>query len=105
MNKTQIMNIITPLIATLAGVLATRFPLLDQATWNMLITAVALASVTAVLTFVNRGQALKDTVGHLPLTTVVTDKASADALPKNPDVIAATPEIVKAVNEAKARNS
>ena len=47
-----------------------------------------------------RAQALKDTVGHMDKTTVVTDKASADALPNNKDVVAATPEIIAAIKKA-----
>jgi len=35
---------------------------------------------------------LKITVGNLPKTTVITDQASADALPNNKDVVASTPE-------------
>ena len=37
----------------------------------------------------------------MPATTVVTDKATADALPDNPDVVAATPEIVAAVSRKR----
>jgi hypothetical protein len=36
----------------------------------------------------------------MPATTVVTDKATADALPNNPDVIAATPAIVAAIKQS-----
>ena len=34
MNKTMIMNVITPLIGVAATWLAAKVPLLDQATWN-----------------------------------------------------------------------
>jgi hypothetical protein len=101
MNKTMIMNILTPLIATVATWLASKVPLLDQATWNTLISTVALSCVTAALAYINRPLALKDTVGGMDHTTVVTDKASADALPKNNDVVAVTPAIAAAVNAAK----
>lgn len=101
MNKTMIMNIVTPLVGALATWLAHQVPLLDQATWNMLITSIAVSGVTAALAYINRPLALKDTVGDMPNTTVVTDKASADALPKNDSVISATPAIVAAVNAAK----
>jgi hypothetical protein len=102
MNKTMIMNVLTPLIGTAAAFLASKVPLLDQATWNTLISSVAISGVTAVLAYVNREQALKDTVGHMAKTSVITDAASANALPNNPDVVAATPAIVAAVNAAKA---
>jgi hypothetical protein len=59
-----------------------------------------MAAVTAVLAYINRPLALKDTVGSMLNTTVVTDKASADALPKNPDVVATTPAIAAAVKAA-----
>ena len=49
---------------------------------------------------VSKGESLKDTVGKMPATTVVTDKATADALPNNPDVIAATPAIVAAIKQS-----
>jgi len=73
---------------------------LSATDWTTIIFG--LAGVAAVLwpAVVTRAQSLKDTVGKLPSTTVVTDKASADALPNNKDVIAATPEIVAAINKA-----
>jgi hypothetical protein len=60
---------------------------------------VAIGAVVAPA-IATRAKALKDTVGQMPATTVVTDKATADALPDNPDVIAATPEIVAAIKKA-----
>jgi hypothetical protein len=101
MNQTMIKNILTPLAAALATYLASKVPLLDQATWNTLISTVAVSGVTAALAYINRPLALKDTVGSMDHTTVVTDKASADALPKNSDVIAVTPAISAAVKAAK----
>ena len=53
------------------------------------------------IVFFTRAQSLKDTVGHLKGTTVVTDAASANALPNNKDVVAATPEIVAAIQKAQ----
>jgi len=100
MNKTMVMNILTPLIAALATYLASKVPLLDQATWNTLISTIAVSAVTAALAYINRPLALKDTVGGMEHTTVVTDKVSADALPKNNDVIAATPGIVAEIKKA-----
>lgn len=102
MNKTMLLNIVTPLAGALATWLAAKVPLLDQATWNTIISSVAVAGVTTALAYINREESLKDTVGKMDKTTVVTDAASAAALPNNPDVIAATPAIVQAVNAAKA---
>lgn len=90
MNKTQVMTILTPLLGALATYLASKVPLLDQATWNTIITSLAVAGVTVALGYLNRSLALKDTVGDMAQTTVVTDKASADALPKNDSVVSNT---------------
>jgi hypothetical protein len=97
MNKTMIMNMLTPVIATFATWLAAQVPLLDQTTWNTLISSIAVAGVTAAMAYINRPLALKDTVGKMDQTTVITDKASADALPQNQDVVANTPAITAAV--------
>lgn len=99
MNKTQIQNIITPIIGVIAVWLAAKVPLLDQATWNTLITTVAMAVVSIVLGVINRPTSLMDTVASQPGTTVVTTQANATAIP-NPDVIAVTPEIARAVHNA-----
>lgn len=96
----MILNVITPLIATLATWLASKVPLLDQASWNTLISTVAMSGVTAILAYINRPQALKATVGNMLKTTVVTDAASANALPNNPSVVASTPEIEAAIKKA-----
>lgn len=90
MNKTMILNILTPLIGASATWLASKFPLLDQATWDGLITTIATAAVTAALAYINRPLALKNTVGNMDHTTVVTDAASAAALPNNPSVVSNT---------------
>lgn len=102
MNKTMIMNVLTPLIGTLATWLASKVPLLDQGTWNTLISSIAVAGVTAALAYINRPIALKDTVGAMDHTTVVTDAASANALPNNKDVVAVTPAIAAAVKDAQS---
>lgn len=48
MNNIQIKNILTPIIAALAVWLASKVPLLDQATWNTLISTIAFAIVAVV---------------------------------------------------------
>jgi hypothetical protein len=102
MNTTQQQTSAAALVGIAAGFLAGKGYLgLSLTDWTTILTA--LAGVGAILwpVVVTRAQSLKDTVGKLPATTVVTDKASADALPNNPDVIAATPAIVAAVQAAK----
>lgn len=101
MNKTQVQTTFAPLIAALAGFLAGKGVFgLDAQTWIIVIGALGTAGATIWPAVATRAQALKDTTGTLPNTTVVTDKASAEALPNNPDVVAATPEIVNAIKKA-----
>jgi len=101
MNKTQIQTTFAPLIAALAGFLAGKGIFgFDAQTWISIIGAFGALGATVWAGVATRPQSLKDTVGNLPLTTVVTDKASADALPANNSVIAATPEIVAAIKKA-----
>lgn len=101
MNMTMVKTIATPLIAALATYLASKVPLLDQATWNTLISTIAVSATTAALAYFNRQQALKDTVGRMKSTTVVTDAASANALPDNKDVVAVTPAISDAIKKSQ----
>lgn len=101
MNKTQLQTTLAPIVAAIAGFLAGKGVFgLDAATWTTIIGS--LGGLAAVIwgAVATRSQALKDTTGTLPNTTVVTDSASAAALPNNPDVVAATPEIVNAINKA-----
>lgn len=46
-------------------------------------------------------QSLKNIVGNMPATSVVTDAKSANALPDNKNVVAVTPEIVDAIKKAQ----
>lgn len=103
MNSTQIKNILTPIFGLIATWLATKLNSfgVDQATWNTIVSSVGFGVVTIILGFFNKTTSLMDTVGSQPGTTVVTTPANAAALPANPDVIAATPEIAKAVSAAK----
>lgn len=50
-----------------------------------------------LVTMFGGNSAQKDAVGKMLNTTVVTDAASAAALPDNKDVVATTPEIVAAL--------
>lgn len=71
-----------------------------QALIGTVVLGFASASLGVIGTVVSSSQNLKDTVGKMPSTTVVTDKASSEALPNNPDVIAATPELISAIKKA-----
>lgn len=101
MNKTQLQTTFAPLIAALAGFLAGKgYFGFDAQTWISIIGGIAAVAATVWGAVAARPQALKDTTGGLPNTTVVTDKASAEALKNNKDVIAVTPEIASAIKKA-----
>jgi hypothetical protein len=102
MNTTQTqVGVFAPLVAALAGFLAGKGVFgLDSATWAIILGALGTAGATIWGVVKTRPLALKDTVGHLDKTTVVTDAASANALPNNKDVIAVTPEIASAIKKA-----
>lgn len=101
MNKTQIQTTLAPLIAALAGFLAGRGVFgFDAETWATLIGSALGTGAIIWGAIAARKTALVDTTGGLPNTTVVTDKATADSLPNNKDVIATTPQIAAAVKAA-----
>lgn len=100
LNKTQIQATLAPIVGILVSWLAHKFPLLDMETWNTLVNAVVFAGISAFIGWRTTRLSLKDEVGSMPYTTVVTDKASANALPNNPDVIAVTPQIVASIKQA-----
>lgn len=103
MNNTQAQTGGAALIALGAGFAAGHGWLsLSVTDWTTILTALASAGVVLWPVIQTRAQKLKDSVGKMPATTVVTDKASADALPNNKDVVAATPEIVAAIKKAAA---
>lgn len=100
-NKIQLQSTTAALVGIAAGYLAGTGKLgLSASDWTTILTAIASIGAVVWPIVAARAQALKDTTGKLPLTTVVTDKASADALPNNKDVVAATPEIVSAIKKA-----
>lgn len=101
MNKTQLQTTLAPIVAAIAGFLAGKGIFgFDVQTWISILGGVGALVATVWAAIATRPQALKDTTGGLANTTVVTDKASADALPDNPDVVAATPAIVEAIKKA-----
>jgi hypothetical protein len=101
-NKTQLQTTAATLIGVGAGYLAGKGYLgLSLTDWTTILTAVLGIGSILWPVLVTRAQSLKDTVGHMKNTTVVTDPESAKALPNNPDVVAATPEIVTAIKKAQ----
>lgn len=100
-NKTQLQTTAATLVGVGAGYLAGKGYLgLSLTDWTTILTAVVTIGSIAWPIIVTRANSLKDTVGHLQNTTVVTDKASAAALPNNPDVIAATPALIAEIKKA-----
>jgi hypothetical protein len=101
-NKTQLQTTAAALVGVAAGYAAGHGWLgLSVGDWTTILTATVTIGAVLWPAIVTRAQSLKDTVGKLPNTTVVTDSASAAALPDNKDVVAATPEIVAAIEKAK----
>jgi len=102
MNSTQLQTTAASLIGVAAGFAAAHGWLgLGLTDWTTIMGGVAAIGAVLWPVLVTRARSLKDTVGHMPSTTVVTDKATADALPNNPDVIAVTPEISAAIKKAQ----
>lgn len=102
MNKTQLQTTAASLIGVAAGYAAGHNWLgLSVGDWTTVLGA--LVAVGSVLwpALVTRSQSLKDTVGNMAKTTVVTDAASAAALPNNPSVVAVTPAIEAAIEKEK----
>lgn len=90
MNRTQVQTVLAPIIGVVAAWLASKVPLLDQATWNTLISSVAVAGVAAFTAYITKKSNLADTLGKMSDTTVVTDKKTADSLPANSGVVSNT---------------
>ncbi len=101
MNKTQLQTTAASLVGVAAGYAAGHGWLgLGVADWTTIMGGAVAIGAVLWPALVTRAESLKDTVGKMPATTVVTDKATADALPNNPDVIAATPAIVAAIKQS-----
>ncbi len=101
MNKTQLQTTAASLVGVAAGYAAGHNWLgLNVTDWTTVIGAIVAAGSVLWPALVTRASSLKDTVGNMPQTTVVTDRVSADALPDNKDVVAVTPEIAAAIRKA-----
>lgn len=101
-NKTQLQATAAAAIGVAAGYAAGHGWLgLDTGAWTTVLSGVVMVAPVLWPAIVTRAKSLKDTVGGLKGTTVITDAASAAALPNNPDVVAATPEIVAAIKKVQ----
>ena len=88
MNKTQIQTMIAPLVAAASAWLAAQFPLLDPATWNALVSGVAMALAMGAIAFITKRANLADTVAPKDgPTMIVTDTKTANSLPANDRVV------------------
>lgn len=97
-NKTQLQTTAASMAGVAAGYAAGHGWLgLDAGAWGTVFTALAMALPVVWPALVTRAKSLKDTVGKMKQTTVVTDPASAAALPDNKDVVAVTPAISAAI--------
>lgn len=102
MNSTQLTTSTSALVGVAAGFAAGHNWLgLGLGDWTTIVGALVAAGTVALPAIVTRAQALKNATGNLDHTTVVTDAASANALPNNKDVVAATPQIVAAIKAAQ----
>lgn len=95
-------NVLTPIVALLAAWLAQKLPFIDAATWSNWINGFFAVITTGVLAYFNRPSNIIDAAGKQSGTTVITTPEIANALPANPDVIAATPQVAEAVSVAKS---
>jgi hypothetical protein len=101
-NKTQLQTTMAAVIAGAAGYAAGHGWLgLGIDSWTTILGSVAAVGAVLWPVIVTRAQSLKDTVGNMKNTTVVTDAASANALPNNKDVVAVTPAIAAAIEKSK----
>lgn len=100
-NSTQAQTTLASLVGVAAGFAAGHGWLgLDAASWGTIFAGLFATAAVVWPAVVTRLQSLKNTVGNNG-AKVITDAASANALPNNPNVIAATPEIAAAVAKAQ----
>lgn len=99
MNKTQLTTSTAALIGVAAGYAAGQHWLgLGVDAWTSVIGGLVAVGAIVAPAILTRLQSLKDTVGRSG-AKVLTDAASANALPDNPNVIATTPAIAAAVSK------
>lgn len=87
MNQTQTTTTLAPIIAFIAGFLASRFTFLDAATWTAIITGVVGIIATVWAAVATRKTALIDQTGKFSNTVVVTTPEIANSLPNNTSVL------------------
>lgn len=100
-NSTQAITTTSALVGVLAGYAAGQHWLgLDAGAWTTVIGGAVAVGAVVVPAVMTRLQSLKNTVGNSG-AKVITSPASADALPNNPNVIAATPAVINVVGSVK----
>lgn len=88
MNKVQVQTMLAPLVAAASAWLAAQFPLLDPATWNALVSGVAMAVAMGAIAFITKRVNLANTIAPKNgNTTIITDSNTANALPANDRVV------------------
>jgi hypothetical protein len=98
MNQTQFQTTVAPLVAAVAGFLAGKGVFgFDVGTWITVLGGVGTIGAAVWGGLAARKTALASTLGNYHDTTVVTDKATADALPTNSSVVSNTE--VRVVNK------
>ena len=80
MNKVQVQTMLAPLVAAASAWLAAQFTLLDPATWNALVSGVAMAVAMGAIAFITKRVNLANTVAAPGSgTIIVTDTKTANA--------------------------
>lgn len=91
MNQTQAQMTAAPFVAFLAGLLAGKGVFgLDAASWTIILGGAVGFGAAVWGVIASRKPALANTLGNYKDTTVVTDKATAEALPNNSSVVSNT---------------
>lgn len=100
-NGTQVQTSLATLLGIAAGYAAGHGWLgLDASTWGQILAAGATVGIAAWPLLATRLKSLKNTVGNSG-AIVVTDRATAQSLPNNPNVISASPELAAQISLEK----
>ena len=89
MNKAQLTTILAPLVGFISAWLARKIPFIDAATWAGWIDAGITALVVAFMGWMTNKAGVASAAASYKDTIVVTDPATAKAVP-SPDVVSVT---------------
>ena len=89
MNKAQLTTILAPIVGFVAAWLARKIPFIDAATWAGWIDAVITGAVMAFMGWMTNKAGVAGAAASYADTKVVTDPATAAAVP-NADVVSNT---------------